>query len=407
MILVGELLNRQFGFSDSDGTWTCTNCGHINGITEEDIIEDNKKCPHCGANLKKQDFHSEYDDDWECTECGTKLHRNYSDEPYVEAEYLCPNCSAPIDWQWCFGGYENDWECTECHSKLHRDYSFEQFEVVRDEDSEDDDDTETEEDFEEDEYNGYEDTDEFVNRQDTTYHNQNYSNSSRVNEETVKSTSKAKLKIESIKRKINTFFKRLVITCIVLLTILSGAYLFFEERKNYISAPYSREEIIGLTYEEAINKLTETGFTNINKKEIDDLTLPDEYLAGIITNITIDHGEVLQNKKYRYDSNIELYYHTLHLLTPPIANSGFKEMNSSDVRKAFEEVGFVNVSEEVIYDVIIGIFTKAGDIEAIVIDGDKKYSETSTFRPDVSVVIQYHDLKKNNPALCQLNCVSF
>lgn len=32
------LLNKQRGFSDSYGTWTCTKCGHINGTTDEDII---------------------------------------------------------------------------------------------------------------------------------------------------------------------------------------------------------------------------------------------------------------------------------------------------------------------------------------------------------------------------------
>lgn len=33
------LMNRQYGFSDSYGTWTCTECGHVNGTTEEDIYE--------------------------------------------------------------------------------------------------------------------------------------------------------------------------------------------------------------------------------------------------------------------------------------------------------------------------------------------------------------------------------
>ena len=32
-------MNRQFGFSDSYGTWTCTECGHMSGTTEQDIYE--------------------------------------------------------------------------------------------------------------------------------------------------------------------------------------------------------------------------------------------------------------------------------------------------------------------------------------------------------------------------------
>ena len=31
-------LNVQKGFTTKDGTWKCTECGHISGVTEEDII---------------------------------------------------------------------------------------------------------------------------------------------------------------------------------------------------------------------------------------------------------------------------------------------------------------------------------------------------------------------------------
>lgn len=34
----GELLNRQVGFTDVPGWWRCTNCGYINGTTENEII---------------------------------------------------------------------------------------------------------------------------------------------------------------------------------------------------------------------------------------------------------------------------------------------------------------------------------------------------------------------------------
>ena len=34
----GELLNRQAGFTDVPCWWRCTKCGHINGTTENEII---------------------------------------------------------------------------------------------------------------------------------------------------------------------------------------------------------------------------------------------------------------------------------------------------------------------------------------------------------------------------------
>ena len=32
------LLNSQSGFTDSEGSWECTECGYVNSITEDDII---------------------------------------------------------------------------------------------------------------------------------------------------------------------------------------------------------------------------------------------------------------------------------------------------------------------------------------------------------------------------------
>lgn len=32
-------MNSQYGFSDSYETWTCTECGHVNGTTEQDVYE--------------------------------------------------------------------------------------------------------------------------------------------------------------------------------------------------------------------------------------------------------------------------------------------------------------------------------------------------------------------------------
>lgn len=35
-----DYLNSQSGFYDDCGNWTCTNCGHINPIAEDEIIWD-------------------------------------------------------------------------------------------------------------------------------------------------------------------------------------------------------------------------------------------------------------------------------------------------------------------------------------------------------------------------------
>lgn len=79
----GALLNKQFGFSDRYGTWTCTECGHTNGINKDEIIDGKHfTCPECGATLNNQFGFNAYDDDWECLSCGAKLTHSYSDDDF-------------------------------------------------------------------------------------------------------------------------------------------------------------------------------------------------------------------------------------------------------------------------------------------------------------------------------------
>ena len=59
-----DYLNDQSGFHDGCGNWTCTICGHVNPINENEIIEDEDEddsvdpkqiivaCPICMAELE-------------------------------------------------------------------------------------------------------------------------------------------------------------------------------------------------------------------------------------------------------------------------------------------------------------------------------------------------------------------
>lgn len=98
----GALLNRQCGFSDSYGSWTCTECGHHNRISEDDIVSEEQiefSCPNCGVVLDFQLGFNKYDDDWECSSCGAHLHHSYSDDEYTIIKHICPSCDAPLDIQ--------------------------------------------------------------------------------------------------------------------------------------------------------------------------------------------------------------------------------------------------------------------------------------------------------------------
>jgi DNA-directed RNA polymerase subunit M/transcription elongation factor TFIIS len=71
------ILNLQFGFDPSGGTWTCSKCGEL--LMDDDVYEgDSFKgvawfCDGCGSFLNRQSGFSDSLGSWVCTDCG---HRN-------------------------------------------------------------------------------------------------------------------------------------------------------------------------------------------------------------------------------------------------------------------------------------------------------------------------------------------
>lgn len=67
-------LNRQSGFSTSTGSWTCTECGAHNNVTEDNILGEDEpvyqnECPNCGGHMRNAVYPSNL---WVCEDCGTE-----------------------------------------------------------------------------------------------------------------------------------------------------------------------------------------------------------------------------------------------------------------------------------------------------------------------------------------------
>lgn len=66
-------LNRQAGFTTSSGTWTCTECGSENDVTDNNILDDDEEiyqeeCPNCGGHMRRMTF--SLGNAWICEDCG-------------------------------------------------------------------------------------------------------------------------------------------------------------------------------------------------------------------------------------------------------------------------------------------------------------------------------------------------
>lgn len=75
---------------------------------------------------------------------------------------------------------------------------------------------------------------------------------------------------------------------------------------------------------------------------------------------------------------------------PPIASTEFKNLDYKEVKEDFNQAGFTNIKNRKVKDLWFGILTKDGTVDEIKIDGDSTFTTSSSYNPNVTVIIYYH-----------------
>lgn len=413
----GALLNRQSGFSDSYGSWQCTNCGHINGTTQDDIVDDGPKCPSCGATLKDQYSFSDWSDDHTCSECGAKLHRSYSSDPFEVVEEdekaKCPGCGASLKDQYSFSDWYNDYTCSECGAKLHRDYSSDPFEVVKEDEgpicprcgdrlknqslySEIDDDWTCEEcgaklhrDYSFDDYEEVvsedDDDEDEVDDSRQYYHSQTYKQAApyadtkeKAHADHSSSSTKAEKKIpdsELRKKRVKAFF--------------------FKRKK--IEIGYDCTDLLRKHYNVVVTALHNKGFNNIKAIPVKDIYKGSCYQVGEVEQVVINGTSYFNDQdQVPYDSEIIITYHEKKEIVIPFAERSLRNMNYIAAGDRLQELGFTEIYEKPIRDLVTGWVKKDGAVEKVTIGSVYPFKKNSVFPYDVEITIEYHTFKKKS-----------
>jgi hypothetical protein len=187
----------------------------------------------------------------------------------------------------------------------------------------------------------------------------------------------------------------------IAITILISIFVVFllieyYEIPKLIPMGYSSDSLEGLKYTEAVQRLKESGFSNVHTKERADLTISRDDEENLVTEIKLIFGDSFdENTKYPSNLWITVVYHTVELYASPLTSKEAKGMNYLDVIDEFEKAGFVNVTTNVKYDIVTGWLTDDGEVKSVSINGDKKFDSDDKYRLDAEVFITYHTWKKN------------
>ena len=402
----GVLLNRQPGFSDIYGSWECTKCGHINGTTEDDIINKNLLCPNCKSLLSGQFSFSGWMHDYECSECKAKLHRDYDGDPFEivpeDNGLRCPCCETLLTQQYSFNEWLYDYVCNECGTKLYREYRGDPFEIVpedegpkcpccdallnhqysfdeclcehvcsecgaklhRNYDGEP---------FEEVEEN---DEESFVDEEEK-YSPPPPRTYERTHETSEESSSQPRILFtpEGELRK-----KR------------AKAFLF---KRKKIQIGYDPDDLLRKDYQAVNLYLHNNAFTNIKSIPVKDIYVDSPYTVGEVEQIVINGSQHFScDDMIPYDSEIIIIYHEKREISIPFNARFCRKKNYADICSQLRALGFINIVACAIRDLTTGWLVKDGSIEKVIIGEDSTFKKGTICPYDVKILVKYHTFKK-------------
>ena len=369
----GATLNDQYGFDPDNGTWTCTECGtHLmdDDGYDGDVFEGVAwHCDCCGALLNRQPGFSDNYDCWTCTECyhSNPINENEiyeSEEDYQnnknnssEDEIICPNCGADLNQQYGFSNYDNDWECTDCGVSLHRDYYDEPFEEVEYDEDEDDD--------------GSDDYETVTDNQNTYTTSMNFHPSAHSQTTVRKSDGKLPEK-ELRKQRIKAFL--------------------FKRKK--IQIKYGYTDLLGKDFKEVEKLLYNQAFNNIKMIAITDIYVGSSYYVGQVEQVVISGSSYfVVGDHIPYDAEIIITYHIKRQITIPFSERELRKLNYGTVINKLKELGFTEIYEKPIKDLITGWIKKDGTVEKVTIGKTYPFKRNSVYPYDVKITIEYHTFK--------------
>lgn len=77
--------------------------------------------------------------------------------------------------------------------------------------------------------------------------------------------------------------------------------------------------------------------------------------------------------------------------------TSFTFKNYKDVVNELRELGFTNIVEKPLYDIVLG-WTKEGEVESVTINGNSNYKQGNVFSKDSEIVVSYHLKSENDPS---------
>lgn len=170
----------------------------------------------------------------------------------------------------------------------------------------------------------------------------------------------------------------------------------FRRRIRCINIEYDADYFCGEHIYPMISLLKQEGFVNIKSIPIEDVDNKTHHYVYEVEKVSIA-GTANFHYGYAFLHNAEvvIYYHSKRRIVMPSSEGKFRRKNYVEVRNYLQDLGFTEIYERKINDLVVGFITKDGSVENVFADEGKEVPITQgkTYYYDTKIVICYHTYK--------------
>lgn len=170
----------------------------------------------------------------------------------------------------------------------------------------------------------------------------------------------------------------------------------FGGNNGSISIGYGIENVIGEHLYPVISMLLDSGFRNIKTFAIQDINNRSSGYCYQVEQVVINGSGFFERGMF-FPGNTEVFvsYHDKQIIRMPFSQFELKRGNYITVGDKLQDLGFTQIYERKIEDLIIGLVTKDGSVESVLVDGDenKPIEKNAMYDYDQKFVICYHTKK--------------
>ena len=168
---------------------------------------------------------------------------------------------------------------------------------------------------------------------------------------------------------------------------------FFKGKK--ITVPCDYEDLIGRNASYVANIFSESAFTDVKTIPVKDIYKGSTYKVGQVEQVVIGGSSYFRKGDLLpYDAEIIITYHEKKEITLPFSERSLRNMNYVEAGDHLQELGFTEIYEKPIRDLVTGWVKKDGAVEKVTIGSVYPFKKNSVFPYDVEITIEYHTFKK-------------